>query len=119
LRTRVSAAVHFSFVRTLVAGAETGRSYTVIELAERFEIAQSTAWKWMRMLREGDLVYIKEWRRVGKVPVACFAFGFKEDSVPKPLPLTQEEHERNYRERKRQLAKLRRAPLTAMVGHLT
>lgn len=101
MRSRYSSTIYFAFVRLLVAGAEAaGHCYSVNELSDKFEISHSTAWAWVRRLRDLDLVYIRKWKRVGKVHVACYAWGFKEDDAPKPAPLTQAQHEKNYRARR-------------------
>jgi hypothetical protein len=99
MRKRLSPTIYFALVRVLVSGAESGRSYSVNELKQRLEMAHSTMWKWMRILRENDLVYIKTWKRAGNIWVACYAWGFKEDDAPRPTPLPQTTHEKNYRAR--------------------
>jgi hypothetical protein len=100
----------------LVAGAESGRSYTSNEIAKRVGVGPSTAWRWITIYRTAELIYVKQWNRTRKQWVASYAWGFKEDDAPKPTRLPDAEYSRVYRAK----VKIKNAsPIERMVGGLT
>lgn len=78
-------------------------------LSEELGLASGTVVKWMKLLgaddpkRPGRLVYVSGWDRPGSRGnhTALWSYGFECQDAPKPRPLTQTEHVRNYRARKR------------------
>jgi hypothetical protein len=98
--TNLSPVLWAAFVREL-ARHHGKKSYTINELAERFEISQTTAWKWIKTLHENELVFVLTWVARGKVWVASYAWGFKHADAPKTKPMTDTEYSRRWRQKKR------------------
>lgn len=63
---------------------------TAHELAATVYCTQRSAQILVSRLRKQGLVYITEWRRVGTVWVAVYAYGIGSDAI-KPKPLTSQE----------------------------
>lgn len=83
------------------------RPRTQSEIISITGLCNSTVSRWLRFLhtstRESkNIVYIAEWRRVGRGgnPSACWALGYGMADVPKPKPLTQAEYSKRSRQKK-------------------
>jgi hypothetical protein len=68
----------------------THQSLTAHELAAKVYCTQRSAQILIARLRKSGLVYISEWRRVGTVWVAVYAYGIGSDAI-RPKPLTAKE----------------------------
>lgn len=96
------AAVHFKLILILTQ-SEGRKSYTIPELADKCEVAISTMWGWIKILKEYDLVYIKDWIQKGRngTWVARYALGYKEVSEERPARKTVSEYSDRYRIRQK------------------
>lgn len=68
----------------------TSDALTAHEVAAKVYCTQRSAQILIARLRKSGLVYVSEWRRIGKVPVAVYKYGIGSDAV-KPKPMTARE----------------------------
>lgn len=75
--------------------------HTQAMLMERCGLAPYTVVKWLRILRNQQLVFVSKWERnrSGR-PSAFWEWGYKEPSAPRPKPMTDAEYCARYRAKK-------------------
>lgn len=86
-----------------------GRELNQAEIAEQTGMAPGTISNWLRILKtRPNLIYISAYKKAHAtgVPVAYYKFGFMEQDVLRPKPLTAAETCRRYRAKKRAMAEL-------------
>ena len=74
-----------------------------IELMEEVGICEQTISFWLRLLRTRKLIYTYNWVRKGNVWTVVWAWGHPVLDAPRPKPLSNAEHCKTYRARKRKL----------------
>jgi len=96
-----------AYVRALASG-HGARSFTIRELADRFEISIATSRIWMKALHANNCVFIHHWEVHAKAWVPHYAWGFGEhDMAHPPLKTPPAKRERRAREmREKRLARL-------------
>jgi len=69
---------------------------------EKCGIGAYAAVKWMRIMRNQNLIFVERWQRnhTGH-PTAYWRWGYKEPSAPRPKPMTMAEYCERYRVKKR------------------
>lgn len=71
-------------------------------LVKKCGISEYTAVKWLRILRNHQLIYVERYQRgLSGQPTAYWRWGYKEDSAPRPKPYTTAEYSERYRLRKK------------------
>ena len=82
------------------------RARTQPEIIEITGLSNSTVSRWLRFLHvcskdSKNIVYIEEWKRVGKRGnwSACWKLGYGMADTPKPKPLTSSQYNRLWREK--------------------
>jgi len=103
-----------AYVRALASG-HGARSFTIRELADRFEISIATSRIWMKALHANNCVFIHHWEVHSKAWVPYYAWGFGEHDMAHP-PLKTPPTKREKRAREMREKRLRRI---AAVGHAT
>jgi len=68
----------------------TTNALTAYEVAAKVYCTQRSAQILIARLRKSGLVYISDWRRIGKLPVAVYSYGIGSDAT-RPKPLTPKE----------------------------
>lgn len=77
--------------------------YTQVELQNLTGLSNSPIGRWLRKFKQKKLIYICEWRQRGKIKVPVYTWGYEEEDVKKPRPMTQQEYNARSRDKKRMI----------------
>ena len=86
-----------------LCAALVNKRFTRVELMEHCGIHEQTISFWIKLLRTRKLIYEWDWVRRGYVWTAVWAWGHPVLAKPRPKPLSNAEHCKTYRARKRKL----------------
>ena len=75
---------------------------SIPELIELTGVTKNTACRWINLLKTKKLIYIVQWKNTETINVALWRWGYREDSAPRPKPLTDSQRGKRYRQRVRQ-----------------
>lgn len=91
--------IYYQVVLVLVR-TEGIKGYTVTELREQLQLSHSGSWRIISTLREMELIYVIDWKKVNKVWAPMYAWGYKRANKVKPKPQDTKITNRNFRERR-------------------